>query len=286
MARRVELSLNQGRYDFRIRLDPQAAPVHFIWNGMVEYYQLAGNHVIFAGNPPGEPPGIWEYDIPSKAVTLIATGLKHKFVHAALSVPECFTDTNNAGKAFSYHVWHPIHYSKGQRHPLIIGQFHYMWFFYPQIAANAGYYFATADRVSWWDGINDWPSDVMRIHDILKDDPEIDTNRVYLIGTSAESFYLSRLASERPELWRGVILLNPASLPPLAGSSMSEMFVAGGMDDADGAPPATLIKYQTEAAKKGISTRLILQNGVQHITRSVATERERAKSFAQFLLDN
>jgi predicted peptidase len=253
---------------------------------MVEYYEFAGDRVFFAGNPASEPPGIWQYDIPSKTVSQIATGLKHKLIHTAFSLPECYMDTNATGKQLNYHVWRPVNNSKVQKHPLIIGQTHYMWFFYPQIAANAGYYFATADRASWWAGMNDWQPDVTRLYEILRINPEIDTNRVFLFATSAESAHLGQLMKERPDLWRGAILLNPGSLPPLSSSHLSAMFIVGGEDDADGAPAASLIKYQQDAAKAGITVRLILQDGVQHISRSIATERKRAGQFAQFLHEN
>lgn len=280
----VDLHLEQGCYAFTIITGTNSEPVHFVWDGMVEYYKLAGDYLYFTGNPPNEPPGIWQYNITAKTARCLASGLKGDLKHTKMVTPKTVTGKNAAGKEMSYHLWEPTHVSPGKKYPLIIGQAHYMWFSYPQVAANGRYYFAAADRLSWWAGLDDWGADVMGLYETLAKNPNIDTNRIYLFATSAESGLLSQLVAEKPDLWRGAILFNPIAEPDLSRAHLSRMFIVSGSDDFN--PPGQLMKYQDETAKAGIPVRLFFQDGVQHVTRSIATERERTKQFARFLLEN
>ena len=89
---------------------------------------------------------------------------------------------------------------------------------------------------------------------------------------------------ERPDLWRGAILINPIALPDLLLLHNQRLFILDGKDQvhvADG-----LTKYKDIATRLGIPVRLVLQKGAGHIPRSVATERERTVEFARFLVEN
>jgi hypothetical protein len=283
-TRHVNLHIEQGLYSFTIMTGTNSESIRFVWDGMVEYYKLAGDYVYFTGNRANGPPGIWQYNIKSKEARSLDSGLKRKFKYTKMVTPIGGMVTNAEGKQMNYHVWTPAHVSPGKKYPLIIGQTHYMWFSYQQVAANGGYYFASADRLSWLAGLDDWGADVMGLYEILAKNPNIDTNRVYLFATSAESRYLSLLVSEKPDLWKGFILFNPVAKPDLSSAHLSRMFIVGGIDDGNAVE--WLTKYQDEAARDGIPVKLILQDGVQHITRSIATERERTRQFARFLMEN
>jgi dipeptidyl aminopeptidase/acylaminoacyl peptidase len=278
------LRLDRGLYSFTIKPSANSEPTHFVWNGMVEYYKLAGDYLYFTGNLANGPPGIWKYNIKSQEVRCLDSGLKTNFQYTKMVTPIGGMGTNRLGEQINYHIWEPTHVSSGKKYPLIIGQTHYMWFSYQQIAANAGYYFASADRLSWWDGLDHWGADVMELYQILAKDPNIDTDRIYLFATSVESESLRQFVAEKPDLWRGVILFNPVAAPNLSNMHLSRIFIVGGRDDDN--PVEQLIKYQDRAAKAGIPVNLFLQNGVQHITRSIATERELTRQFARFLLQN
>jgi dipeptidyl aminopeptidase/acylaminoacyl peptidase len=152
----ADLSEDHGLYSFAIKSSTNSEPTHFIWEGMVEYYKLAGDYLYFTGNLANGPPGIWQYNIKSKEVRCLDSALKANFKYTTMVTPEDGMGTNAGGKQINYHIWAPIHVSPGKKYPLIIGQTHYMWCSYQQVAANGGYYFASADRLSWWDGLNDW----------------------------------------------------------------------------------------------------------------------------------
>ncbi len=280
----ADLSEDHGRYSFTMETNANSEPLHFAWSGAVEYYKLAGDYLYFTGNLPDGPPGIWQYDIKSKEVQCLDSCLKGHFQYTKMVVPTVGLGTNASGEPMSYHVWAPIHVSPGKKYPLIIGQTHYMWFSYEQVAANAECFFAFADRPSWWDGLPHWGEDVMGLYTILSKNPNIDTNRVFLFATSAESSYLRQFVAEEPGFWKGVILFDPVGEPDLASANLSKMFIASGTDDTNVVQQLT--KYQDEAAKAGIPVKLILQDGVQHITRSIATDRQRTRQFARFLIEN
>lgn len=280
----VKLSEAGGQYTFLIMQNGGENSVRFVWDGMVESYALAGKFLYFVGNKTSDPPGIWRYGVNSKETVCVDSELNKPLKYARGVLPEVGTGTNAAGGQFTYHIWTPMHVKAGKKYPLIIGQTHYMWFSYEQIAPNAQWFFAFVDRPSWWDGLSSWKEDVTGLYSILARNPNIDTNRVFIFGTSAESYYLSRLLDENPGLFKGAILFDSGSRPDVLKSDLSDILVVAGGDDGDNAK--SLPAYQDQAAKAGVPVTLILQDGAQHITRSVAAERQRARAFTQFLLEN
>ncbi len=283
-SRYADLTLEDGKYCFNINPEKNTPLKRFVWEGMVEDYRIAEGYIYFSGNEPNGPPGIWKYDIKSNIVESIASGLKKPLKHTTMATPKVAMLTNASGRKFSYHVWEPIHLSKDKKYPVIIGQTHYMWFTPQQVAANSGYYFATGDRLSWWNGLEHWGEDVTDIYHSLVQNPNIDTNRVFLIATSAETGSLSQLVGQTPELWKGAILFSPVSQPPLIGSHLKSILMLSGSDD--GYSGEQFGNYQDQAAKAGVSVELLLEPGVQHITRSLQSEKERDRALVEFLNEN
>ena len=280
----ADLSEAQGTYIFDIKTGTASAPIQVVWNGMVEYYRLAGDHLYFTGNQADSPPGIWEYNVKSKVFNCLDSSLKGRLKYTQLVVPTTGVCTSETGEQVNYHVWTPPHLTPGKKYPLIIGQTHYMWFNCQQVAANGGFFFAAGDRISWWNGLNNWSTDVMALYEQFAKNSNIDTNQVYVFATSAESWPLAQLVAAKPDLWRGVILFEAGAQPDLSQTHFPRMYLEAGADD--GGTVKQLTKYQETAARTGVPATLILQDGVQHITRSIATERERTRQLAQFLLEN
>ncbi len=124
----------------------------------------------------------------------------------------------------------------------------------------------------------------MCLYKILVKNPNIDASRIYLSGASAETGLLNQLLVEKPDLWRGVILLSPSVLPDLSEVHMSSLFIVDGSNDGDAL--ARLTKYQDQAAAEGIRVKLMFLNGAGHITRSTTGYREQLEQLAEFLSDN
>ena len=283
-TRYADLTIDHGLYSFSVKTDADSEPTNFIWQGMVEYYKLVGDYLYFIGNLANETPSIWQYDIHAKAVRSLLSKQNGDFKYAKTYIPLVGVGTNVLGRQISYHLWRPVQESPRRRYPLIIGQTHYIWNPYQQVAANGGYYYATVDRATWADNIDNWPEDVLGLYDIFKNNPNIDTNRIFLTTFSEEASDAIQVLNVRPNMCKGVILFNPYSEPDLAYAHLSSMFIVGGREDDDSIQQLT--KYQDEAAKAGVPVRLVLQDGAQHIARSIATERERTRQFARFLLEN
>jgi hypothetical protein len=285
-ARYADLRIDHGRYSFAIKTSANSDTTHFVWDGMVEYYQLAGGYLYFAGNQANETPGIWRYDIHSNDVRHLISNQDNDFRYTTIVTPLVKSCTDAFGNQISYHLWAPRHISPGRKYPLIIGQTHYMWSPYQQVAPNAGYYFATVDRATWVYDVDNWREDVVGLYDTLVKTPNIDTNRIFLAASSTEARDAIQVLAAKPDICKGLILFNPSAEPDLSQTHLSKMFIVGGRDDTVGNTVEQLTKYQDEAAKAGVPVKLYIQDGVQHVARSVATERERTRQFARFLLEN
>jgi hypothetical protein len=280
------LTEENGSYTLHILTNAAAKPVNLRWGGTIEEYKLAGNYLYFNGSQEDGLPGIWQYDIDDQSMRCLTMCLEHNLKYTKIVTPLAGMGTNSSGRRINYHIWAPTHISNGKKYPLIIGQMPYRWLSYEQVAASAGFYFATADRTSWFDGLSDWVGDVSWLEEYLVKNANIDTNRVFLCATSAESTFLNQLASEKPNLWKGAVLFNSASLPDLASTRLSTMFIVGGTGDDYGREVGRLTRYQDEAAEIGIPIKLLLQKGSIHVPKSIATERERTVQFAKFLMEN
>jgi hypothetical protein len=119
---------------------------------------------------------------------------------------------------------------------------------------------------------------------MLAKHPNIDTNRIYLFSTSAETHQLTRFVDQASHVVRGVILFDPGVGLRLSPENVSEVFIAAGTGEDQS--HLQLIGYQDLAARAGVPVKLVLQPGGQHVTRSVGADRERTRQFARFIQSN
>ena len=280
-------NLNDGGTNaFFIKSDMNNPPARLPWPGPIRTFRLAGDHLYVAGSVGGEPAGIYDYDFRTGEFGLVISSVKSPLHYAKCVAPIDSVFTNESGRLVSYHLWRPASFAPRKKYPLIIGQTPYIWMPFPQIAASQGYCFVMIERPGWFDGLENWSDDVMDVYNRLTKDPNVDTNRVFLYGASAETGYISQLLVEKPELWRGVITFSPSGLPKLPDTShLSGMLVVVGKDEGN-AVTQRWVEYQDEAARNGIQMDLVFQNGAQHISRSIATELERAENLSKFLTEN
>jgi len=283
--RRAELSMDRGLYTFTIAGGANTETMRFVWEGMVENYTLVGDELYFTGNRASGVPGIWQYDLNSKAVRCLVPSMKGDLKSTTIVSPELGTCTNTLGNQITYHLWQPVNVSPGKKYPLILGQGHYVWSAYQQIAAHEGYYFATVDRTTWAHNVSTWQEDVVGLYETLVKRPTIDTNSIFLFAFSAETGGAKQVLAVKHALCKGVILISPPHVQFLLDAPVSKTFIALGKDD-DLVQSEWFTNYQDVAASDGTPVRLVLQSGVQHIPRSIATECERARQFARFLLEN
>src|ERR1022692_2989893 len=147
--RYADLDMRHGLYSFALKINTNLVPTTFVWEGMLRYHAIGGDFLFFTGNDVGGAPGIWQYDIKSKTVRSLVSGLQRTLKHSKIVPSLNRAGTNSSGKEIGYHLWEPTHVSPGKKYPLILGQSLYVWNSSPQVAANAGYYFATANFTNW-----------------------------------------------------------------------------------------------------------------------------------------
>ena len=274
----VTVEPNGGHPQVTIRSASGTATT-FVWDGMMQYRNLGGDSLFFAGNRPDGVPGVFQFDIPSQSVRQITSVRSNSFRYAKVSVPAVGTFTNEDGRVMSYHLWPPVTKASRKKHPIMVGEGMPDWQQYPQLAANAGWFYAQADLTGW--NIARFPDEVTALYDNLRGNPEIDTNKVFFIGFCAQNVTMPQLVREHPGLARGLVLSYPYGIMPEA----DHLLLLGGYG-AEAAPEAGVIMMHEHAWKAGCDSTLLMLNGVQHITRSAGAEREQGRQFIRFLSQN
>jgi dipeptidyl aminopeptidase/acylaminoacyl peptidase len=261
--------------------EPQAQRLEWV-GGVTAHTSLNGNHLYIIGHPTNQPPGVWDFDTASGTLQCVVAGTAKRFAQAQNVAPVYGRLTNSAGAVRGYSLWQPTRLTPGKKYPLIIGQtVNSEMMPYEQTAANCGYYFAVVHRPYWMSKrLRDWPEDVLHLYEELARQPNVDTNRVYLWGRSAEAPYLTQLFQSHNPLWRGVVYCDTRSLPPPETMRGKHMFFITGSDAGD---TARLMKYQDQALALGISVELYFQERSGHSPVCVRATRERTERVAQFL---
>ena len=281
---RADLDMGLGRFNFKIRTTPEAAEVKFAWDGMLRYYGLGGNGLFFTGNRLNGVPGIWQFDTKSESVRQVASAINTPLKWAKNVEPATGVFTNKAGIQISYHLWQSAHVVPGKKYPLVVGQALNVWNPFQQVAAHAGWFYATTDLTNWINNTSTWSEDVAGLCGTLPTSFAIDTSKVCFIAYSAQADDALRLFKEKPGMASGMVLFHPAGFS-LSDMPVKQLLLFGGTDDKN-SPADHLIKLQDAAVNAGISVRFLLQDGVQHLTRSIAAEREQSLQFGRFLSEN
>lgn len=270
---------------FYVRSSEMAAPLLVPWHGGVRSFTLHGNHLFFSSDPDGEAPGIWDYDMSAPTIKCVVASTSGPLSHSIGRPSSRLVMTNAFGELRYCRLWTPPRVLPDRRYPVLLAQEFNEWFPYWQIAAQGGWYVAVADRPFYnsWDGerTRTWVEDVSRLYEIMAQNLNADTNRVYLYACSAETYYLCQFMDERPELARGAILFSPGSLPDPSRLQNRRLLLVDGT--ADGDAKKRLSEFQDRAAEKGNEVTLFVQDGAGHIAASGTTEYDRAQEFWRFM---
>jgi hypothetical protein len=264
------------------------APVTIPWHGGVRSVTLNGGQLFFSGYADNEPPGIWRYDLASEAFNCIVPGTSGPLKNNLGRPATVGVMTNSLGEARYYHLWTPRRVAPNKKYPLLLAQEHNTWFPYFQIAALGGCFVAVADRPFWhtWNGRHErtWTEDVGSLCELMAQNPNVDTNRVYLYACSAETYFLCQLMAAHPALAKGAILFSPSALPdPSLLQDKNILIVAG---DADANAIKRCPEFQDRVAQQGNAITLFFQAEAGHMLASGPSERNRANQFYRFLSDS
>jgi len=256
------------------------------WGGGVMVHScLAGKHLFIAGHPATDWLGIWDYDASQNRLTRIVPEETPHFKYARYVPPDYGSLTNGNGQKKGYSLWHPVSVQPGRKYPLIIGQTaNGDWFPIEQAAANNGCFFAVVHRPYWiCRSLYDWPTDVTALSEVLKQNPNIDTNRIYVWATSAELGGLGRLLDTQSNWWKGVIVFSPGG-PLHLPNSMNDktVYVIAGDETEDA---RAMKEYQNHALSEGILLKLYLEKDKEHSPNHLGAERERVEIFEKLCED-
>jgi hypothetical protein len=283
-ARRIPRHLNDAWTPYKsktlfVQAGDSPAPVQVLGKEEVIDYTASGNRIYVVGSMTNEPSAIWEYAVETGGLRRIVAGAP-PFQRAQTADVRVITTTNDAGQRLRYHVWPPVGTASGRKYPLIIGHTPYRWLPEAVVAANSQCFFVSAHRAEWSDDVDGWAEEVLATYaDLLRRFP-IDTNRVFLFGTSAETSALSGLLAARPELWKGAILQGPGALPRLSEVKISRLLIIAG--EQERGARKRLAAYQNEAARYAIPVTVAFREG-PHVWTATSTAREHAVHLAQFL---
>ena len=261
-----------------------APPVQVLGSFGVFDYAVNKNKLFIEGMRTNEPCGIWSYDVDSGDLTRIYSPLPSP-QYARFATHRLCSTTNALGKTVNYHLWSPVEKSPRKKYPLIVCQTYYRWMPEAQAVANSGGYFAIAERPTFFSKESeDFSQDVLSVYRAVARSERIDSERVYLWGSSAEGSYVSQSMLEQPDVWKGAFLegaLGPT--PELIKGPVSEFTIILGELDEDRVKLAT--KYVDDAARTGVPVRVVLRSG-GHVTFATANQRVYAREMAKFLLRN
>jgi hypothetical protein len=262
----------------------QDAPVTILGKREIEDCELNGDHLYILGTQTNEPPGLWDYNVKSETLRCLFSGLSST-KYSKFSTPEYKTTTNALGESVSYYIWPPTHMVSGKKYPLVVTQTTYRWMLEAEIAVNSGYYFALAERPSWFSQrINSWGEDVKSVCADLAKNGSIDTNQIFLSSVSTmEGGPLKELMAKYPEFSKGAFLQGGIGPTSMNGDSADIVMLIGDKDDS--LKLADLKTYQEAAVRNGIAVKVVLRKG-PHSTITQDNQIQLGRQYADFLYSN
>jgi len=262
-----------------LKLDcADARPVRCIPTIGVRKIVASGNCLYATGRLERDPRGIVEYDASSGPARYVEMNPVSRYAQNVM--PSSGILTNSVGSVHAYKVWLPVNFDRRKKYPLVLTQ----WEHGAVAIANGGLYYVCVDRPDWKNPqMSEWLQDVMAAYQLMSRNPNIDTNHVYLCGTSEETGYASQLLNDAPALWQGAILDSPVAFPDLSRTRVSKILINYGEAD-DPQIIKDVKKFQEDAARAGISVTVAFHHSGHWDVSSSAT-KDITREMVQFLVE-
>ncbi len=235
-------------------------------------------------------PGLWEYDPGTKKTSPILPYAQRPSVFAREIKSSTRVFRLSDGRSVTCTVLTPPNFDKNKKYPLVLGDtyvpdpIHGRYLQEGMAAGGAVVVFV--NRPYWNAEIENWEQNVRAVYEVLKKDPWIDTQRVYLIGASAETHYMSPCLEKTPGLWKGAILLDAGALPDFSKSPFLQnrpriLISAGGEEHGED----RLTKYQQEALQSGVAVEYLISPTETHRFVGTAGKLERLQAINHFIFE-
>jgi len=289
----------------KLQIGLQAESSTLFTNGTVESLTTSsdGRRLFVVGIPSNDlAESIWQYeaDSPSKNLKCVVpcTDRPSPYARHVQALHDTLTLTN--GRTVDYYLYPPVNLNLQQhkKYPLVIGDTMYqipdsehqyrlngpLW---AEAVACCDAYVMIVNRPTWKTGLNEWGENIMEAYKYLAVNQAIDTSHVFLFGVSAETSPLRKLAQERPELWKGLLLLNPVALPQInampPGKPAPKILISSGQAEKR---EDLFNRYQADAGQNGVLVNVLIHSNSTHWIISTTAMRDRTKAIVDFIFDN
>jgi hypothetical protein len=263
-------------------------------DGYVAFFRVApGQGKLYAVASVGtEPFGIWEYDLHTRELHSIIPGSDKPFAYAqSINLEDHRVDGPSGKSRIYYKCLPPVDLAKGKKYPALVrARFNN----YPapeaQFIANAGIFYVLLANGSTVTATNNLSNDARRMLTTyygLLNNPNVDPDRIYLLGATHYTFDMSQLLNFNPSLWRGVFFEAPVVFPDIQTSAAdcgSLSIVTGGDDLRSREVQTEKFIHQVYAC--ALPFRLRSYPGAGNILTSTDLLKDRYKFIAKFILED
>jgi dipeptidyl aminopeptidase/acylaminoacyl peptidase len=253
------------------------------WAGEIESVAANNNHIYIIGSPSNAPAGLWDYDVQAQSLNPLVPGTDRPLRYAQTVPITRGIVTNSTGATFNYYLSRPANFAPGRKYPLVIGFTGFRWRPQEQAIPNAGAYFAALSAIPMANG----GQDAISLCEELVKRPDVDADRVYVMGVSAGANLVGKLLEERPDLWRGAICFSPVFFPDISKIKIARLLSDSGSNDTYlnnyGGGVTNLIHVYDSEAAAGVAVTLAVHENASHIFRSSRAEQQRIEEIIEFL---
>lgn len=250
-----------------------------------------GKKLFYRGVVGHDPaPGLWEYDAGAKKTSPVLPYAQRPSVFATDIKSSTRVFRPPGGQSVTCTVLTPPDFDRNKKYPLVLGDtyvpdpIHGRYLQEGMTAGGAVVVFVNRDN--WNAGLENWEENVRGVYEALKKEKWIDTHRVYLIGASAETYYMSPCLEKTPGLWKGAILLDAGVLPDFSKSPLLEnrpkIFISVGGEEHE---EARLQKYQQDALQWGVPVEYLVAPTEPHRFVGTAAKLARLEAINHFIFE-
>src|SRR5579862_1444039 len=228
---------------------------------------------------------IWEFDLETKKLRNVLPA-QESYVRRKPVSPILASVKNKSGQKVDYYMVPPVELESGKRYPVVLDQFALNRYDENvQFLANAGIFYVSVhpfgmDAYTFASASSE---ETLAVYNELLKNPNVDPHRIYVSGHSASTREACQLATDFPELWRGVILETPvATLKiPAARKKFPSLFISIGDNDSPGLVRQANSLFQ-DACRLNVHARFNYQHSAH--TYHSSQFRDEYISLAKFIL--
>ena len=282
-----------------VRTASAEANTNLFLGGYVHGYKVAadGNRVFAVASVGSEPCGTWEYDIAARHLRCLVPGTDPFKVSQIIPATEHWVKSFDGVKVPCYRL-EPRNFNPGKKYPLVIavphrdGMFDWAWGKYPQFLANIGVQHL-AVNVRGSDGYGrgfrqNHPEladrDVLAVREAAVRGGNVDEKRIFLMAHSSGGEIVTKLAAEHPNMWAGVILVNPVlSVPNEKPGKLPRHLIFTGENDSKNNVAARAHEFEKWARTNGVPVTMIYDENTSHFIVDINVDKRMGVEIAEFI---